>query len=144
MIGSVNTDNTEEIMPDTTTPGDQLEAKSEVAAQSSGNETDHSTSDSDDNEPTPSDSKEFYAPEVIMVFFMILFYVIIKGSVTDDNDVQQKSSDGKSIFKIILVIILHPNILDDVVNDVAETEDQEMGSGMSHKTDDEGTNICYN
>ena len=35
MIGSVNT--TKETMPDTTTPGDQLEA--EVIAQSSGNET---------------------------------------------------------------------------------------------------------
>ena len=60
---------------------------------------------------------------------------------TDEDEVQQKSSDGKSIIKIILVITLHPNILDDVVNDVAETEDQEMGSGMSHKTDDNGTNI---
>ena len=46
MIGSVNTYTTEEIMPDTTTPGDQLEAKPEVAAQSSGSETDHSTSHS--------------------------------------------------------------------------------------------------
>ena len=108
MIGSVN--NSEEIMPDTTTPGDQLEAKPEVAAQPSGSETDHSTSDSDDNEPTPSDSEEFYTPEGFMVFFMILFYVIIKGSMTDEDEVQQKSSDGKSIFKIILVITLHPNI----------------------------------
>ena len=42
---------------------------------------------------------------------MILFYVIIKGSVTDENEVRQKSSDGKSIFKIILLVItLHPNI----------------------------------
>ena len=49
-----------------------------------------------------------------------------------------------SIFKIILVITLHPNILDDVVNDVAETEDQEMGLEISHKTDDEGTNILCN
>ena len=31
-----------------------------------------------------------------------------------------------------------------MVNDVAETEDQEMGSGMSHKTDDEGKNMRYN
>ena len=46
MIGSVNTDNTEEIMPDTTTPGDQFEAKPEVTAQSSGSETDHSTTHS--------------------------------------------------------------------------------------------------
>ena len=110
MIGSVNTDNSEEIMPDTTTPGHQLEAKPEVVAQSSGSETDHSTSDSDDNEPTPSDSEEFYTPEGIMVFFMILFYVIIKGSVTDEDEVRRKSSDGKSIFKIMLVITLHPNI----------------------------------
>ena len=43
MIGSVNTDTTEEIMPDTTIPGDQLEAKPEVTAQSSSSETDHST-----------------------------------------------------------------------------------------------------
>ena len=41
MIESVNT--TEETMPDTTTPGDQLEAKPEVTAQSSGSEMDHST-----------------------------------------------------------------------------------------------------
>ena len=33
-------------MPDTTTPGDQLEAKPEVAAQSSGSKTDHSTTHS--------------------------------------------------------------------------------------------------
>ena len=46
MIGSVNTDTTEGIMPDTTTPGDQLEAKPEVSAQSSGSETDHSTTHS--------------------------------------------------------------------------------------------------
>ena len=46
MIGSVNTDTTEEIMPDTTTPGDQLEAKPEVTAQSSGSEMDHSTTHS--------------------------------------------------------------------------------------------------
>ena len=72
---------------------------------------------------------------------MILFYVIIKGSVTDEDEVRQKSSDGKSIFKILLVILLFILTLDDVVNDVAETEDQEMGSGISHKTDDEGTNI---
>ena len=45
-IGSVNTDTTEEIMPDTTTPGDHLEAKPEVTAQSSGSETDHSTAHS--------------------------------------------------------------------------------------------------
>ena len=68
---------------------------------------------------------------------MILFYVIIKGSMTDEDEVQKKNSDGMSIFKILLFILT----LDDVVNDVAETEDQEMGSGMSHKTDDEGTNI---
>ena len=43
MIGSVNTDTTEETMPDTTTPGDQLEAKPEVTAQSSGSDMDHST-----------------------------------------------------------------------------------------------------
>ena len=76
---------------------------------------------------------------------IIIFYVIIKGSVTDEDEVQQKCSDGKSIIKIILVITLHPNILDYVsdyvVNDVAETEDQEMGSENSHKSDDEGTNI---
>ena len=30
-----------------------------------------------------------------------------------------------------------------MVNGVAETEDQEMGSGMSHKTDDKGANIHY-
>ena len=42
MIGSVNTDTTEETMPDTT-PGDQLEAKPEVTAQSS---MDHSTTHS--------------------------------------------------------------------------------------------------
>ena len=41
---------------------------------------------------------------------MILFYVNIKGSVTDEDEVRQKNSDGKSIFKIILVITLHPNI----------------------------------
>ena len=75
---------------------------------------------------------------------IIIFYIIIKGSVTDEDEVQQKSSDGKSIIKIILVITLHPNILDDVVNDVAETEDQEMGLEISHKTDDEGTNILCN
>ena len=46
MIGSVNTGTTEETMPDTTTPGDQLKAKPEVTAQSSGNETDHSTTHS--------------------------------------------------------------------------------------------------
>ena len=46
MIGSVNTDTTEEIMPDATIPGDQLKAKPEVAAQSSGSETDHSTTHS--------------------------------------------------------------------------------------------------
>ena len=68
---------------------------------------------------------------------MILFYVIIKGSMTDEDEVQKKNSDGMSIFKILLFILT----LDDVVNDVAETEDQEMGSGMSYKTDDEGTNI---
>ena len=67
---------------------------------------------------------------------MILFYVIIKGSMTDEDEVQKKNSDGMSIFKILLFILT----LDDVVNDVAETEDQGMGSGMSHKTDDEGTN----
>ena len=44
MIGSVNT--TEETMPDTTTPGDQLEAKPEVTAQSSGSDMDHSTTHS--------------------------------------------------------------------------------------------------
>ena len=43
MIGSVNT--TEETMPDTTTP-DQLEAKPEVTAQSSGSDMDHSTAHS--------------------------------------------------------------------------------------------------
>ena len=75
---------------------------------------------------------------------IIIFYVVIKGSVTDEDEVQQKSSDCKSIIKIILVITLHPNILDDAVNDVAETEDQEMGSEISHKTDDEGTNILCN
>ena len=63
---------------------------------------------------------------------------------TDEDEVQQKSSDGKSIIKIILVITLHPNILVDVVNDVAETENQEMGSEISHKSDDEGTNILCN
>ena len=31
-----------------------------------------------------------------------------------------------------------------MVNDVAEIEDQEMGSGMSHKSDDEGINIHCN
>ena len=46
MIGSVNTDTTEEIIPDTTTPGDQLEAKPEVTAQSSGSDMDHSTTHS--------------------------------------------------------------------------------------------------
>ena len=46
MIGSVNTGTTEEIMPDTTTPGDQLETKVEVTAQSPGSETDHSTTHS--------------------------------------------------------------------------------------------------
>ena len=71
---------------------------------------------------------------------IIIFYIIIKGSVTDEDEVQKKNSDGMSIFKILLFILT----LDDVVNDVAETEDQEMGSGMSHKTDDEGTNICCN
>ena len=71
---------------------------------------------------------------------MILFYVIIKGSTTDEDEVRQKNSDGKSIFKILLFILT----LDDVVNNVAETKDQEMGSGMSHKTDDESTNICCN
>ena len=43
MIGTVNTDTTEETMPDTTTPGDQLEAKPEVTAQSSVSDMDHST-----------------------------------------------------------------------------------------------------
>ena len=38
MIGTVNTDTTEEVIPDTTTP-DQLEAKPEVTAQSSCSET---------------------------------------------------------------------------------------------------------
>ena len=33
---------------------------------------------------------------------MILFYVIIKGSVTDEDEVRQKSSDGESIFKIYI------------------------------------------
>ena len=46
MIGSVDTDTTEETMPDTTTPGDQLEAKPEVTAQSSGSDMDHSTTHS--------------------------------------------------------------------------------------------------
>ena len=46
MIGSVNTDTTEGIMPDATTPGDQLETKPEVSAQSSCNETDHFTTHS--------------------------------------------------------------------------------------------------
>ena len=45
MIGSVNTDTTEVITPDPA-PGDQLEAKPEVTAQSSGSETDHSTTHS--------------------------------------------------------------------------------------------------
>ena len=35
--------NVVETMPDTTTPGDQLEAKPEVTAQSSGSDMDHST-----------------------------------------------------------------------------------------------------
>ena len=46
MLESVNTDTTEEIMPDTTTPGDKLEAKLEVTAQSPGSETDPSTTHS--------------------------------------------------------------------------------------------------
>ena len=46
MLKSVNTGTTEEIMPDASTPGDQLEAKLEVTAQSSGSETDHSTTHS--------------------------------------------------------------------------------------------------
>ena len=46
MIGSVNTDTTEEIMPDPITPGDQLKAKLEVTTPSSGSETDHSTTHS--------------------------------------------------------------------------------------------------
>ena len=46
MIGSVNTVTIEEIMPDPIIPGDQLEAKAEVTAQSSGSETDHSTTHS--------------------------------------------------------------------------------------------------
>ena len=41
---------------------------------------------------------------------MILIYVIIKGSMTDEDEVQKKNSDGMSIFKIILVITFHPNI----------------------------------
>ena len=45
MIGSV-TDTTEETMPDTNTPGDQLEAKPEVTAQSYGSDMDHSTTHS--------------------------------------------------------------------------------------------------
>ena len=46
MLESVSTGTTEETMPDTTTPGDQLEAKPEVTAQSSGSETDRSTTHS--------------------------------------------------------------------------------------------------
>ena len=42
-IGSINTDTVQEMMPDTITPGNQLEAKPEVTAQSPGSETDHST-----------------------------------------------------------------------------------------------------
>ena len=45
IIGSVNTDTIQETMPDTR-PGDQLEAKPEMTAQSSGSETDHSTNPS--------------------------------------------------------------------------------------------------
>ena len=45
MTGSVNT-NTEEIMPDTNTPSDQLEAEPEMIAQSSGSETNYSTTHS--------------------------------------------------------------------------------------------------
>ena len=46
MIGTVNTGTTEETMPDTTIPGDQLEAKPEVTAQSSGSDMDHSSTHS--------------------------------------------------------------------------------------------------
>ena len=46
MIVSVKLDTIQEMMPDTTTPGEQLEAKLEVTAPSSGNETDHSTTHS--------------------------------------------------------------------------------------------------
>ena len=46
MIVSVNNYTTEGIMPDGTRPGDQLEAKSEVTAQSPGSKADHSTTHS--------------------------------------------------------------------------------------------------
>ena len=46
MLESVIIDTTEEIMPDTTAPGDWIEAEPEVTAQSSGSETDHSTTHS--------------------------------------------------------------------------------------------------
>ena len=42
---------------------------------------------------------------------MILFYVIIIGSVTDEDEVQQKSSNGKSIIKVLLIITFHLNIM---------------------------------